>query len=238
MATFTTGTMDSTAEKDPEEFENFLGAAQQRAQAAQKQFGSIYETKTPSLSLKDRMQAEKAYGAGEQTRRESAATGASELAGKIDTRSTTVADQVRNALNQRNRLGSTVATAQQQQDVTQEQTLRGQNQNFINQLNEINYKGAEQAASRMDTMQAAYDKGMLEYQLIDQDRQGMLALSDIERYFAIQTADVDNQMKMLGMMSDLDLKQFIAKIEAQGQGWASLISGLGAGATAYITSGE
>lgn len=223
---FSTLVSDSTAEKDPKELDKFLGAQQERAKAAQKHFGSIYDTRAPELSQADRMAAERTWNTGEQARRETAATGNYDIANKIDTRSTQVVDQVRNALRGRETLGADVANKQRQQDTAQQQTLTEQNQNFINRLEQLNYQGTEQAANRMDTMQTAYERGTLEFQMADLDRQGMLGLSDIERYFSIQLNDMSNQMKWLDMTNEADMKKLMSNIETQAMGWGTLLQSI------------
>lgn len=217
---------DATKEKDPKELDTFLGAQQERAKAAQEHFGSIYDTRAPELSQGARMAAERTWGTGEQARREAATKGAYDIAGKVDTRSTQVIDQVRAALRDREGLGTDLATKQRQQDRTQQQTLTEQNQNFINRLAQIDYQGTEQAAARMDSMQTAYDRGTLEFQMADLDRQGMLGLSDIERYFSIQLNDMDNAMKWLDMTNKADYDKMMGKIESQSKGWATVLESI------------
>lgn len=235
---FTTNVMDSTQEQDPDQLDSFLNAAQKRAADAQKQFGSMYDTRAPEMTLADRMKARQTWNTGEQARREAASKGAYDVGQKIDTQNVNVADQVRSALFGRQQLASDTAEKQRQQDVVQGQTIREQDQNFIQKLSQLEYQATEGAANRMDSMQAAYDKGVLEFQMIDLQNQGMLGMSDLERYFSIQLNDIENKMKDMALQNKYDVDTLMEQIESQSQGWGTLLSSLAKGAAAIVTGGK
>jgi len=226
----------STRQADSDAYEKQINRLRKEQEAARKRYGSADVTPT-SESFGDTLKARATYDQGEQQRREAAAKGKLDLAKAVDTRQANISDRVRAALFDKQQISSDLAEAQRQQDVKQDLTLAEQNQAFRTKSAEIELGRIKNAGERMDAMQSAYDKGMLELDLLDIARNGMLELSDIERYFSILKNDIQNQMRDLDVNSKFDIEDFKKEMEAKSNAISSIIDGLTRIAGAEVTGG-
>lgn len=233
---FTEDVYKSTQQVDSDAYEKQINRLRKEQEAARKRYGSADVTPT-SESFGDTLKARATYDQGEQQRREEAAKGKLDLAKTVDTRQGNIADRVRAALFTKQQTASDLAEAQRQQDIKQGLTLEEQEQGFQTKLAEIELGRIKNAGERMDAMQSAYDKGMLELELLDISRNGMLELSDIDRYFSILKNDIQNMMRDLDTNSKFAIEDFKREMESKSAGISAIIDGLTRIAGAAVTGG-
>jgi hypothetical protein len=239
MAAFTSDVMASTAEKDPQEYSAIRRMMQQATEAANKQYGGVgtrLSTAKPSASAD--IAAENKYDAGEYDRRKQATTGAYDLSKSIDERTGDFAEKVRSALYDRSKLKTDIPEKQRQLEVGANLKQRETQQQGKEALNKIEFSSFQNAADRIDSMNDAYNKGILEMDLLAIAQQGQLDTADLDRYFTLLKTDLNNQLQDITAIGGLERDMILKEIEAKGNNLSSFISGLfgiGSAAAGYLS---
>jgi len=227
MAEFTSDVMKSTQEQDDAEYRKFQDLLQKQTAAAQKQFAGKYETPVAApVSLADKMRTETAYKTGEYNRREQAAQGKYGLSQSIDTRRGGLSDRVRSAL-----FGREQSQAESQDKMRQTERAAGlqtqqQNQQFQTAIGKMNFYSYKSAADRMDAIHDAYNKGTLDFQMLDAARNNMLTSSDIERFFSTLQNGLANQLRDVDAIGKQKFADWMMKFESQSRSTSAILSGL------------
>jgi hypothetical protein len=226
MPAFSNEVYDSTKERPAEEqLSPYTDYLQRRAKAAQKREGSA-SAFAPRLSIADQIAAEKGYRSGEYGRREKAGQQQMNLAKAEDTRQGTVADRVRNALYNRERLGEQFDTQQSQAQRSLGQGFKEMQQQAGQQIAKQDFSAYQNAADRYDGLMAAYDKGVAEMGILDAARGNALRIADLDAYFARVGNDMDNAFKDWQATAQFDANEALAKINNESAGIAAIIDGL------------
>ena len=227
MAAFTSDVLASTAEKDPQEYSAIRNMMRQATEAAQKQYGGVgARVSTAAPSLAEDIAAENKYKAGEYERRKAATTGAYDLSKAIDERTGSLADRVREALYERQKLKEDIPEKQRQLETEANLKQREIQESGKQELGKINFQSYTKAADRIDSMNRAYEDGILEFQLLSIAQQGQLDTADIDRYFTLLQTDLNNKLADINSMGAMQRDLILKEIEAKGSNVASFISGL------------
>lgn len=233
---FTEDVFASTQERD-DELQKQTNAMRQAAEAARKRYGTLGTVAPTSESFGSSLAAERAYGTGELKRRQAAAEGKMDLAKTVDTRQQDIADRVRQVLQGKEQLQSDTSEAMRRQNEEQALKLEEQNTGFMQKLAEQEFGAYKNAAERMDAMQQAYDKGMLDFQMLDLARNGNLAVMDIQRYFDILKNDLQNQLQDLNADNQYEIAKWKGELEAKSNAVQAIIDGLFKAGAAWATGG-
>lgn len=227
MAAFTSDVMAGTAEKDPQEYSAIRNMMRQATEAAQKQYGGVGARKsTAAPSLSEDISSQNKYKAGEFDRRKTATSNAYDLSKSIDERTGSFADNVRKALYDRQKFKEDVPyqqdKLQRDANLSQRETQEAGRQKMA----DITFASYTKAADRIDGMNDAYEKGILDMQLLALAQAGQLEAADIDRYFTLLKTDINNQLADVQAMGGFERDRALAEIAAKGQNVASFISGL------------
>lgn len=226
MPSFSSEVYDATKEKPAEEqLSPYTGYLQKRAKAAQQWEGSG-TAPAPRLSIADQLAAEKSYRSGEYGRREKAAQQQMGLAKSEDIRQGTVADRVRQALYNRERVQDAANTQQSQARRSFGQSMEEMQQQGKQTIQKQDFSTFQNAADRYDSLMAAYDKGVAEMGILDAARDNALKIADLDAYFARVGNDMDNAFKDWEATTKWDAEQALARLKSQAQGINGMIEGL------------
>jgi hypothetical protein len=110
----------------------------------------------------------------------------------------------------------------------QEALMAGKEQalQFSTQMGKMNFASFQTAAERVDAMQQAYAKGILNFQMIDAARNNMLQMTDIDKYFALQRNNFENILADIKAKADLNMQANRDKFQADSNNTGSIISGI------------
>jgi hypothetical protein len=191
----------------------------------------------PRVSLSDKLAAENKYKSGEFKRRSEAAPKAYETAKGLDALNADVQNQVRSALRDRSQMASEFN--RQNKDLNAQSRFDAQDiqQKLQQGLKEQDLNKYKNAADRFDKMQALYENGQLQYELMDLAQKGQLAQADIERLKQIILNDLNMELKDIGLMKDIELEKLKSAWEAKSSLIGSIMSGAGSIAGAFIKKG-
>jgi hypothetical protein len=227
MAEFTSDVMKSTQEQDDTEYQKFQDLLKKQTAAAQKQFAGKYETPVAApVSLADQLKTKTAYQTGEYGRREQAAQNKYGLAQAIDARRGGLSDRIRSALFGRQQSQSEAQDKMRQTERAAGLQTQQINREFQTAVGKMNFYSYKSAADRTDAIHDAYNKGILDFQMLDAARNNMLATADIERYFATLKNGIENKMRDAVAFGDLELKEMIRQFEAQSRSTGTIITGV------------
>lgn len=236
MPAFQAQVSEATKETDPKEFEAMKNLLRQVGETAQKQYGAVGArpvSATPDAATE--LAAGKKYKAGEYERRKQAATEGYDLAKSADTYGTEFGNKVREALYTRKKLQEEIPEAERRMDVDASLKQKELQQTGQQELAKIQWGGYKSAADRIDAMSAAYDKGILDMEMLDMAKAGALDLADIDRYFTLLQTDLNNQLKDIMAEDEFKQKQAIAAIQAKSQNLGKFIEGLFGIGSAIVT---
>jgi hypothetical protein len=207
----------------------------QATQAANKQYGGVgarYSSAKPSLA--EDIAAQNKYSAGEFDRRKAAATNAYDIASTVDKRAEDLSNRFRSAVYDRQKLKEDIPFQQQKQETEARLTQQEQQQAGKDKMAQIQFASYTKAADRIDAMQNAYDKGILDMQLLAMAQQGQLETADVDRYFTLMRVDLNNTLQDIMAMDNLQQRIALEDIAAKGENLSQFISGLfGAGSAAW-----
>jgi hypothetical protein len=236
MTAFSSDVYKATQEQPADtELDPYSDYLKKRSKAAQKWEGSATAYQ-PTTSLGEDLAAEDTYKAGEYKRRTGAAEQEMGLAKAEDTRSASVADRVKQALYDRGQTEQNITSKDLQQNRSAAQGTAGQLQQYGQATRQQDFTAYTNAADRYDAIKAANDKGILEYQILQANRNGALTIADLDRYFAVQKNELENLFKDVKATSDFDIEAFKAEILASAQNTGTVIEGLFSGLAAWISS--
>lgn len=243
MPAFAQNVLDATKETPATgEYSKYNEFLKKRAQAAQEQYGGLGGYReTPQVPMAQQLKAERDYESEEFGRRQQAATQKYGLAQSMDVSRGGIADRVRAALSGRENLKKDVWD--QQKRMEQESLMAGKEQalQFSTQMGKMNFASFQTAAERVDAMQQAYAKGILNFQMIDAAKRNMLQMTDIDKYFALQRNNFENILADIKSKGDLNMQSNRDKFQADSNNTGSIISGISdigaAGAKAYFSKG-
>lgn len=179
----------------------------------------------PKMSVADRLAAQDKYKSGEFKRRSEAGPKAYEVASGIDKLNADIQNQVRKSLQDRSQIARDFNRdnrAIDQQGRFDAQEIQQKLQSGIKEQELNKYKNA---ADRFDKMQALYENGTLQYELQDLAEKGALAQADIDRLKQIMLNDMNNELRDLETMKEIDLEKLKAAWEAKSSSVASIMSG-------------
>jgi hypothetical protein len=179
------------------------------------------------MSVADRLAAQDKYKSGEFKRRSEAGPKAYEVASGIDKLNADIQNQVRKSLQDRSQIARDFNRdnrAIDQQGRFDAQEIQQKLQSGIKEQELNKYKNA---ADRFDKMQALYENGTLQYELQDLAEKGALAQADIDRLKQIMLNDMNNELRDLETMKEIDLEKLKAAWEAKSSSIGSILSGLG-----------
>lgn len=237
MAAFAKNVSDSTAETDPQQWERTKNLLRTVAETAQKQYGGIgSRPMSVSADPYSTLSADRKYASGEFGRRKAAAESSFDIAKTQDERQGEFGNRVRAALYDRQKLAEETPLKQQQMEREAALGMRNTLTEGQQKINEINFSAFKNAADRIDSMNTAYDKGILEMQLLDLNKQGMLEMADIDRYFTLLKADMLNMLKGIEAEGELKREQYLKELETKSDNMSAIISGL-FGAAGSIVDG-
>jgi hypothetical protein len=236
MAEFTSDVFKSTLEKPEDQtYDPFKRALEAQAAAAAKQYRGKYTKPTGAdVPLAEQLRNKGTYQSGEFARREQAAQDKFGLAQSIDTRKGSIADRVRGALFNRQQMQSEAQDKMRQVETEAGLKTQKQVQDFNTNLGKLNFYSYQSAAERIDAMHQAYQKGILEFQMLDAARNNMLATADIDRYFSTIQNEWAQKLKTAESAYQIDLQSMINEFGQQSRATASIISGITDLATSFL----
>lgn len=236
MAEFTSDVFKSTLEKPAdEEYDPFKRMLEAQAAAAVKQYKPKYNTQTGyDVPLADQLRNKGTYQTGEFARREQAAQDKYGLAQSIDTRKGSIGDRVRNALYNRQQMQSEAQDKMRQVETEAGLKTQKQVQDFQTNLGKLNFYSYKSAADRIDAMHQAYQKGVLEFQMLDAARNNALANADIDRYFSTLMSEWNQKLKTAENKYGIDLEAMKADFDQQSRATSNVISGIVDLATSFL----
>jgi hypothetical protein len=226
MAIFSTNVEESTKEKPLSEgFDPYADYLKKRSEAAQKWEGSATAYR-PETSLADSTKAEDTYKSGEYNRRVGATKQQQQLSQAQDTRTSSIADRVKDALYNRQKAETDFATQSSQQDRTAGLSAQSQMQEYGQGIAKQDFTAYSNSADRYDAIKTAYNNGLAEQQILEANKNSVLKIADIEKFYALAKQDFDNMTADWSAMSDQQLKQSLEKIKSDASNWGSIITGL------------
>ena len=224
MADPISATLSSPEAKSDSEWNAYQKLLQDQYQTGYQQVAGRGKP-APKMSIADRLAAERQYKSGEFKRRSEAAPKAYDTAQKLDTQNSEVQNQVRSALRGRNQTLSDFSRGNRELDGNFKLDSQELQQKLQGGMASQDLGQYQNEAKRFDQMQAFYEKGSLEYELANLAREGALGQADLDRYKGIILGDLNNELKDLQMMSDIEIKKLVAAWEAKSASMGSILSG-------------
>jgi hypothetical protein len=236
MAEFTSDVFKSTLENPADqEYDPFKKMLEAQASAATKQFRGKYSTPTGAdVPLTDQLRNKGTYQSGEYARREQAAQDKYGMAQTIDTRTGSISDRVRNALFNRKQMQSEAQDKMRQTETEAGLKTQKQVQDFNTNMGKLNFYAYQSAAERIDAMHQAYQKGVLDFQMLDAARNNMLASADIDRYFSTIQNEWVQKLKDAEAEHTFDMQSMLNEFDKQSRATGSIISGIVDLATSFL----
>lgn len=241
MSDFESKIFSATQEQPGTDYDAYKELLKRQAEAAKKQFGSIYDkgltTPTNEAAM---LKSDRAAASGEFARREAGGQAKYDLARSVDTRKTELGNRVRAALAGRSNLEQDVAQKQFEQNAGYKQSLAEAQQQYEDERNKLDFSKQKSAADREDAMTKALEEGTLFSIMQQATEQGATNMGDIDRYFAVLNADFKNKLQDLSVGNKITQDAFINDFNNTAAKNSQIISGIAsvgnAGFQAYTDS--
>lgn len=228
-STYTTDVLNSQKMKDPLEARRY----QDELEEGQKSV-SRWITGAPVMGL-NRFQKQAVDSealAGEQERRQQAATGAMQVAGSIDERLTGAANTLSGAYDKAQSTQADLAQKQAQSLQEAEWAKTTGLRDVADKTKDVDFQLLKNQTLRDDALEDAWVKGIMDNKLQDMSIGGDMRLQDIDQYFKLKENEIQEDFLDWQKKTEIDFNAEIAKMVASAQAFATLFQGVMQGSSA------